>query len=639
VADHQLGTELKRSKYRILGLVGQGQFGRVFCGVHRQTGRLVALKNLEQQRFSTHKFLRELRFLLSLQHPNIVTCRALEHTRTGRYLVMDYCEGGTLRTLMERQNLLTLSQSLKLVIDILVGLDHAHNRNIVHCDIKPENILLSLQPDGWIARISDFGIARLSQELGQDTGNTGSPAYMAPERFYRQYSHSSDLYSVGILLFELITGYRPFSGTPLELMSAHLCHPPKLPDTIPEALRPVLISSLQKLPARRLRSASEMLTMLRAAIATEGATTWLQQSTAHISVSRAGIDPEICLAEPRQQQPLQQAVACIAIADQIKALSWKPDPTHPGRGLYRASMAQVAFQPGEPDTWIGGDGRLLQTSTYSIEMPSPVRELVLRPQGCFAITERSVHLIYSDRHSSSGFATQLIAKLAQDYVAAIEAQGCWLATAIKAEPSKLLLWQLKGAKNPVWVPPQPELIQLIALDSRHLMIASRVLTRRVTQPDVEDKPHSTATTSTATTSTLLEIYTRRGDRLGTLPLPLNLGQIITTPTPYSLLATEEHHPHAVCIIDLKPYRVSRLQVDITPKYLIATSWGYIFIDIQGQIVLLDEYGHEVGRIDGPANPTAIASFNHHGLLIATWNGNEGSLHSLDLRQLEVDLMF
>ena len=98
---HTMNSKVKRSKYRILGLVGQGQFGRVFCGCHRKTGKIVALKDLDQYRFPTNKFLRELRFLLSLQHPNIVTCHALEHTPTGRYLVMDYCEGGTLRTLME----------------------------------------------------------------------------------------------------------------------------------------------------------------------------------------------------------------------------------------------------------------------------------------------------------------------------------------------------------------------------------------------------------------------------------------------------------------------------------------------------------------------------------------------------------
>jgi serine/threonine-protein kinase len=263
---HHLGSELRHSKYRLLGLVGQGQFGRVFCAVHRPTGKLVALKSLERERFPTHKFLRELRILLSLQHPNIVTCQALEQTATGRYLVMDYCEGGTLRSLMLDDVRLSLPQSLKLVADILLGLAHAHDRGIVHCDIKPENILLNVTPTGWNARISDFGIARISQEFNhQDFGNTGSPAYMAPERFYGQYSVTSDLYSVGILLFELLVGHRPFSGTPTELMSAHLNCPVQIPDHVSPVWHPLLTKALQKLSARRFQSAGEMLSALRIA--------------------------------------------------------------------------------------------------------------------------------------------------------------------------------------------------------------------------------------------------------------------------------------------------------------------------------------------------------------------------------------
>jgi serine/threonine-protein kinase len=263
-----LAKELKRSKYRLLGLVGQGQFGQVYCASHRKTGRLVALKELNKERFPTHKFLRELRFLLSLQHDNIVTCHALEHTPTGRYLVMDYCEGGTLRGLMEDDIRLHPSQCLKLATDILAGLDHAHHRGIVHCDIKPENILLTLQADGWRARISDFGIARLHQDIISDgSGNTGSPAYMAPERFYGQYSITSDLYAVGVLLFELLVGYRPFSGVPIEMMSAHLNRPVSIPETVPATLQTVILTALQKLPARRFQSATEMLKAVQTAAA------------------------------------------------------------------------------------------------------------------------------------------------------------------------------------------------------------------------------------------------------------------------------------------------------------------------------------------------------------------------------------
>lgn len=259
-------TVLQRSKYRILGLVEQGQFGRVFCAIHQETGRLVALKELDRQRLPTQNFLRELRFLLSLQHPNIVTFQAIEYTQTRRYLVMDYCEGGTLRNLIQPKVQLSLIQSLKLIADVLEGLEHAHNRGIVHCDIKPENILLSWDTTGWIARISDFGIARLSQEVySSDLGFTGSPAYMAPERFYGKYSPSSDLYAVGVLLFKLAVGYRPFSGLPGALMSAHLNQRVRVPDTVPFLLQSTISTALQKLPARRFASATEMLEQIRLA--------------------------------------------------------------------------------------------------------------------------------------------------------------------------------------------------------------------------------------------------------------------------------------------------------------------------------------------------------------------------------------
>jgi len=258
---------VQQSKYRILGLVGQGQFGRVFCAIRRQTGELVALKDLDRQR-PTNWFLRELRFLVGLRHPNIVTCQALEHNQTGRYLVMDYCEGGTLRDLMELEGQLSLVQSLKLIADILLGLEHAHRYDIIHCDLKPENILLSLEQTGWVAQISDFGIARLGQEIGSASkglGGNGSPAYMAPERFYGQYSCASDLYAVGILLFELVVGQRPFAGLPRALMSAHLNQPVEIPEVVPFLLRSTISTALQKLPNRRFASAGEMLKSIRLA--------------------------------------------------------------------------------------------------------------------------------------------------------------------------------------------------------------------------------------------------------------------------------------------------------------------------------------------------------------------------------------
>ncbi len=203
-----------KSNYKILGLVGRGQFGKVFAAIDRHSGILVALKELNSKQLSTSSFLREFNFLVTLDHFNLVRCRALEHRQNNRYIVMDYCEGGTLRHFLDYSPQLTLKQSLKLIIDLLSGLKFAHGKGIIHRDIKPENILLKVSDRFWTAHISDFGIAKLHQETNPQgvMGDTGSPAYMAPEQFYGKYSYSCDLYAVGIILYELVVGKRPFSG-------------------------------------------------------------------------------------------------------------------------------------------------------------------------------------------------------------------------------------------------------------------------------------------------------------------------------------------------------------------------------------------------------------------------------------------
>jgi len=226
--------------YQMLGLAGQGQYGRVFCARPHQGGELVALKELPAERFPTQNLLRELRHLLTLNHPNITRCYALEHAREGRYLVLEYCEGGTLRELIDQveQGLwLPVKQVLGFVDQILAGLDHAHRQGVIHCDVKPENILLKPTPQGWQLKLTDFGIARHSQPLPDEISATGSPAYMAPERFYGQFSPASDLYAVGIILLELLTGRRPLSGSPGQLMHAHLNQPFVCPEGIPAPLR------------------------------------------------------------------------------------------------------------------------------------------------------------------------------------------------------------------------------------------------------------------------------------------------------------------------------------------------------------------------------------------------------------------
>ncbi len=528
--------------------------------MHRRTGQLVALKALDHDRFSTHKFLRELRFLLTLQHPNIVACTTLEHHQGVRYLVMDYCNSGTLRNLMEDHRLHP-ALSVKLILDVLAGIDHAHRHNIVHCDIKPENILLNLQPDGWTARISDFGIAQMTQErMSEGVEITGSPAYMAPERFYGQNSPSCDLYAIGVLLFELLTGDRPFSGTPSDLMSAHLNQPVKIPDGVPLPLQSIVLTALQKLKARRFSSAHQMAIALQSAV----------KICSELQVETLFVEPSI---------------------------KFSADSTPP---LIGTPSCGCEYLQG-----ILFENKQLGETVQGMEIVEPIQELVVRPQGCFAVTSRSLYLLRDY--------PQPILQFSQpSFLVTIEPQGRWAAT-INLQKSISLLNICRFSDSTILSSSLSTagLFKLLALDSRHLVALSHRL-------------------DSLTQGTLLEFFTRRRQAIGRLELAVTLDRVLPGFSPYSLIATEPDHPKSILIINLKPLKLNRMAIEITPTFLAATSWGYVLMDRQGQMILLDRDGQTLYRIMAPINPCAITPFGKFGLLLSTWNGTQGNLYTIDL---------
>ncbi len=628
--------ELKRSKYRLLGLVGHGQFGQVYCATHRKNGHLVALKNLEQQRFPTNKFLRELRFLLSLQHRNIVTCEALEHTPTGRHLVMDYCEGGTLRSLMEREGCLSLAQGLKLIMDVLAGLAHAHSRGIIHCDIKPENILLVVRADGWIAKISDFGIARLSQELKMEGGATGSPAYMAPERFYGQYSHSSDLYAVGIMLYEMLVGDRPFSGVPSDLMTAHLNQQLHIPEIVPTALHPVIVKSLQKLAARRYKSADEMLAELQQLLHSDDLADRLEKVRLPLLPQGETLQIKFFRSQPWEKLFAPIPTMVVIPSRPTIAPSWLYRTTNTPTGC------QISLQPGE----LSIDAKFPLTHA----LPESVREIVVRPQGCFAIATRSVYLLAHTARPQADETPILpprrLVQLDTDFHAAIDPQGCWIATVLsyaQAAQSFLTVW--RSSKANLWAADTIRLTKplpcqssqpsrLIALDPRHLAVISGSVTQ---------SGHKSGT------NTLFEIFTRRGTEVGVWHLPIPTQMITSSNRPYRLIAIDQTEPYSALLIDIKPPRVLRVRLTLQPTLIAAMPWGYVLVDQQGQLSLIDEDGLQVGQIAPPLDMmmsdavvvTAIAPLTSSQLLLATWNEHEqtGILHHVNLQDFNIDLVF
>jgi serine/threonine-protein kinase len=250
------------NRYEILELIGQGQHGQVYRAIHRITKQEVALKQLNPNHFSTHQFLRELNCLTRFNHRNILKCYGLEYAEMDRYLVMDYCSGGNLRDWMKKDISYSIIDKLLIIRDILKGLAYAHQKDVIHCDIKPENILIDEYKNRYRARLADFGIAQLQATPDFDLAYEGSPAYKAPERYYGHLSKASDLYSVGIILFELLLEYRPFQGSPLEVMNAHLNQLPQIPKDLPLLLRSLLSRSLSKLPQHRFSTADDMIKAL-----------------------------------------------------------------------------------------------------------------------------------------------------------------------------------------------------------------------------------------------------------------------------------------------------------------------------------------------------------------------------------------
>ena len=650
--------------------------------MHRKTGKLFALKNLERERFPTHLFLRELRFLLTLQHPNIVTCHALEHTNTGRYLVMDYCEGGTLRSLMVDDVGLPLHLGIQLIVDVLNGLDSAHQQKIVHCDIKPENVLLTLTRKGWAAKISDFGIARLNQETYDKIGgNTGSPAYMAPERFYNQYSVVSDLYAVGIMFFELLVGHRPFIGTPKALMAAHLNQPVQFPETleldIPAALKEVINISLQKLPARRFQSAKEMLNSIRVAVEGTAVSPWQHARTLEMPLVILRQTVPCYASSPQQQIPLPQPATLLA--------GWRlPQITSasPPVGKSSSEAEVIACHTCYANqtllkNQIYYDGLAAKQSSSNSQPPQfersltlsePIQQLLVAPQGYFLITRRTVFWIDSlpvSDPSINHLSAQPIYQLTQDCVATIEPEGHWLAlvtdyrndeNSLSAqEGSTLSFHPLPRCPIPIALPQSSirlraaskaqTLLQAIALDKRHIIVLSDG-PRRKPQSSGE-QPKGTISSSTALQAgalsmeraTYLEVFTRRGTRLGIQRLPMLLGNVITTPTPYRLLATDQYDPTSILCIDLKPFRIQRFALDIIPAFLMAAPWGYIVANTEGKVMFLDSTGYAVSTLETPFPITAATFVSPHFLLTTTWQGGEGALYIFNLKQQPIDWVF
>ena len=261
-------------RYTIERELGAGGMATVYLAQDVKHRRPVAVKVLRGEiaaSLGAERFTREIEVAAKLQHPHILPLLDSGETDGFYYYVMPFVEGESLRDRLARRGELPVADAVRILVEVVDALAHAHAGGVVHRDIKPDNIMIS----GRHALVTDFGVAKaVSEATGRQTLTSigvalGTPTYMAPEQAAADphLDHRVDIYAVGILGYELLTGRPPFTGhSPQEVLAAHMTKPPepvgKSRPGIPPALEQVLMKCLAKRPADRWQSAEELLAQL-----------------------------------------------------------------------------------------------------------------------------------------------------------------------------------------------------------------------------------------------------------------------------------------------------------------------------------------------------------------------------------------
>jgi eukaryotic-like serine/threonine-protein kinase len=252
-------------RYRTVRRIGEGGMGKVFEVTHEHLGKTFALKIIHQNFAGQTKvrdlFYREARLASALSHPNIVSVVDFgEDPRIGAFMVMEFLEGRRLNEVLHKERRLSVRPTCEIMLQVAEALHYIHARNVVHCDIKTENILLCEQPGSkrrkQVVKLLDFGLAR-STATRNTTSLSGTPHYVAPERIRgREAGPSSDIYGLGILFYELLTGRVPWDGEVAYILAGHLEQKPQppseiIPDGIDPALEQLILRALEKEPDHR----------------------------------------------------------------------------------------------------------------------------------------------------------------------------------------------------------------------------------------------------------------------------------------------------------------------------------------------------------------------------------------------------
>ncbi|MDP1570520.1 MAG: serine/threonine-protein kinase [Vicinamibacterales bacterium] len=254
-------------KYRILSPLGSGGFGAVYLAEDTWIDKKVAIKVPHRQNLDFGELLREPRLLASLSHPNIVTVLTAEKQDNVFFIVMEYVPGETLEAIVDREGALDLPLALDYTCQICNAVDHAHRHGVIHRDLRPGNVLVA---ETGMLKVADFGTSRFLEIAAHGTTVIGSPPYMAPEQFHGKAVFASDIYSLGVTMYQLLTGTLPYDtpapGDLDRLMRGDLVTPPRVRNPkIPKALNDLVLKAMAPDISARFQRASDLLDAVLAA--------------------------------------------------------------------------------------------------------------------------------------------------------------------------------------------------------------------------------------------------------------------------------------------------------------------------------------------------------------------------------------
>lgn len=282
-ADSMIGKTIA-DKLKIASVLGEGSVGVVYLAEHAVLERLFAVKILRREmtsnRMAVERFHREAKAASRLLHRNVVYISDFGRLTDGRfYLIMEYVPGESLAEESAKTSYMRVHRACRILLQTAEALDYAHNQGVAHRDLKPENIILAENPGlPETVKVLDFGLAKIL--FGKTTPITfrgemfGTPAFMAPEQIKGgETDHRVDIYALGVMTFELLTGRTPFTGTVIEMLSDHRKKQPPKPSEanpsaeIPSIIDDLVLKAMEKSPENRFATAEEMASIYRSVLA------------------------------------------------------------------------------------------------------------------------------------------------------------------------------------------------------------------------------------------------------------------------------------------------------------------------------------------------------------------------------------